>query len=57
MGKIFQLFHKIKIHKCSFRTRIQALHSQAPDAYLFPADNSKNHGLNGDGKFIVVFEY
>ncbi|CAF1366339.1 unnamed protein product, partial [Rotaria sp. Silwood1] len=37
-------------------TRIQALHSRAPDAYLYPTDDSKTHGLRGDGKFVVVFE-
>ncbi|CAF5139502.1 unnamed protein product [Rotaria sp. Silwood1] len=38
-------------------TRIQALHSGAPDAYLYPTDDSKTHGLTGNGKFVVVFEW
>ena len=38
------------------RTRIQALSPGASDAYLYPDDNTKTHGLRGDGQFIVVFE-
>ncbi len=40
-----------------FRTKLQALHSRAPDAYLYPKDDTKTHGLSGDGKFVVVFEW
>ncbi|CAF1123435.1 unnamed protein product [Didymodactylos carnosus] len=34
---------------------IQALNAQAPDAYLFPTDDSKCIGLTQEGKFIVTF--
>ncbi|CAF1514498.1 unnamed protein product [Adineta steineri] len=37
-------------------TRLEALHSSAPDAYLYPTDDTKTHGLRGDGRFVVVFE-
>ncbi|CAF1038932.1 unnamed protein product [Didymodactylos carnosus] len=37
-------------------TYIKALHSRAPDAYLYPTDDSKIHGTSNDGKFVVVFE-
>ncbi|UJR17685.1 hypothetical protein I4U23_004583 [Adineta vaga] len=37
-------------------TKIQELHSRAPDAFLHSVDDSKLHVLKGDGKFIIVFE-
>ncbi|CAF1502210.1 unnamed protein product [Adineta steineri] len=38
-------------------TRLEALHSSAPDAYLYPTDDTKTHGLRGDGRFVVVFDW
>ncbi|UJR19310.1 hypothetical protein I4U23_022439 [Adineta vaga] len=37
--------------------KFEALHAKASDAYLFPKDDTKTHGLQGDGKFVIVFEY
>ncbi|CAF1385449.1 unnamed protein product, partial [Rotaria sordida] len=36
-------------------TRLGALHSEAPDAYLFPTDDTKTHG-GPAGDFTIIFE-
>jgi hypothetical protein len=45
----------IRIFLCFSRTYIEALNDKAPDAYLFPTDDTKNHG-GPEGKFTVTFE-
>ncbi|CAF1533661.1 unnamed protein product [Adineta steineri] len=37
-------------------TYLEALNGQAPDAYLFPTDDTKTHG-GPEGKFVLTFEY
>jgi hypothetical protein len=54
---VWRMFTSICCFSLFFlRTHIQALNAQAPDAYLFPTDDSKTHGLTQEGKFTVTFE-
>ncbi len=39
----------------SYRTHLEALNNQAPDAYLFPKDDGKTHG-GPEGNFTITFE-
>ena len=39
----------------SYRRRLEALHNKAPDAYLFPTDDIKTHGVH-EGDFTIIFD-